>query len=76
MAEGRRLKTDAELIEKVAAGEGLFTKFQPFVGYVAERERVPSAVRPLDAALASFGLLERYSLFACAEEETDDAPLD
>ncbi len=76
VAEGRRLKNDAELIEKVAAGTDLFEKFRPFVSYVAERERVPPSVRPVDAALAAFGLLERYSLFSCAEEEGDDAALD
>ncbi|HZY92106.1 MAG TPA: ATP-binding protein [Thermoplasmata archaeon] len=76
VGEGRRLKNDAELIEKVAAGASLFPKFQPFVSYVAERERIPPSVRPVDGALAAFGLLERYSLFSCGEEETDDAPLD
>ncbi|HYK93310.1 MAG TPA: ATP-binding protein [Thermoplasmata archaeon] len=76
VGEGRRLEHDAELIEKVAAGGSLFPKFSPFVTYVAERERVPASVRPVDAALAAFGLLERYSLFACGEEETDDAALD
>ena len=76
VGEGRRLKTDAELIAQVAAGGALFPKFRPFVGYVAERERVPAAVRPVDAAVAAFGLLERYSLFSCAEEESDDAALD
>ncbi len=76
VGEGRRLKDDAELIEKVAGGSELFPKFRPFVTYVGERERVPTSVRPVDAALASFGLLERYSLFSCAEEENDDAALD
>ena len=76
VAEGRRLQSDAELIEKVASGASLFPKFSPFVSYVAERERVPSSIRPIDAGLSAFRLLDRFSLFACGEEETDDAPLD
>ena len=76
VSEGRRLATDAELIGQVASGAELFARFSRFVQYVAERERVPSSVRPVDAGLAAFALLERYSLFACGEEETDDAPLD
>ncbi|MCI4335982.1 MAG: sigma 54-interacting transcriptional regulator [Thermoplasmata archaeon] len=76
VAEGRRLKGDAELIEQVAQGAAIFPKFRPFVTYVAEREHVPASVRPVDAGVASFGLLERYSLFSCTEGETDDGPLD
>ena len=76
VAEGRRLKGDAELQAKVAQGGGLFPKFQPFVTYVGERERPGASVRPIDAALNVFDLLDRYSLFACGSGEgDDDAPL-
>lgn len=76
VAEGRQLKGDAQLIEQVAQSGTLFPKFRPFVTYVAEREQVPASVRPVDAAVASFGLLERYSLFSCGDDEADDGPLD
>ena len=76
VSEGRRLKGDAELIEGVAGGQAIFPKFRPFIAYVSEREKLPSTIRPVDAALGAFGLLERYSLFTCGEGETDDGPLD
>jgi hypothetical protein len=76
VAEGRRLKNDADLQSQVAAGAALFPKFQPFVTYVAERERGSAATKPLDAALNVFALLDTFSLFSCDQGETDDdAPL-
>jgi MoxR-like ATPase len=76
VAEGRRLATDAALQAQVAGGSDLFPKFRPFVAFVGEREHLPPTARPIDAALAEFGLLEKYSLFSCAPEEADDdAPL-
>jgi Mg-chelatase subunit ChlI len=72
VAEGRRLKGDAELQAKVAGGAPLFPKFQPFVTYVGEREHPGPSVRPLDAALNVFDLLDRYSLFSCGAGEADD----
>ncbi|MCI4368710.1 MAG: MoxR family ATPase, partial [Thermoplasmata archaeon] len=76
VSEGRRLKSDAELIEKVAGGASLFPKFQPLITYVSERERPGGLLRPVDAGVASFQLLDQFSLFTCSEEDAnDDAPL-
>jgi Mg-chelatase subunit ChlI len=76
VAEGRRLAHDAHLTDEVATGGALFPKFRPFVAYVAERELPPESLRPVDAALAEFGLLEKFSLFTCGPEDMDDdAPL-
>jgi MoxR-like ATPase len=76
VAEGRRLKDDAELQAKAAGGSGLFPKFQPFVTYVVDRERPPATAKGLDVALTVFRLLERYSLFSCEKGDgDDDAPL-
>jgi MoxR-like ATPase len=76
VSEGRRLATDAELQSQVDAGGSNFPRFQSFARYVSERERPRSPVRPTDAAVASFRLLEQFSLFRCADEGADDdAPL-
>jgi MoxR-like ATPase len=76
VAEGRRLKNDADLQSQVAGGAALFPKFQPFVTYVGERERSMAATKPLDAALTVFALLDTFSLFSCDQgEPDDDAPL-
>jgi len=76
IAEGRRLKSDAKLQSEVVDGSALFPRFQPFVTYVAENEHPVAPVRPIDAAVNAFGLLERYSLFSCTDEEAnDDAPV-
>ncbi len=72
VAEGRRLLQDAELQAKATPSSGLFPRFQTFVTFVAERERPPTSGRPLDAALSVFGLLDRFSLFACGQGEGDD----
>jgi len=76
VGEGRRLKDDAALTDALAKGGDGFVKFRPFIAYVAERERVRAPIRPVDAAVGAFALLERYSLFTCGGEEPDDAPLD
>ena len=75
VGEGRRLKDDAEL-QRQAAGEGtLFPKFRSFARYVEERDRPDPPVAAVEAAVNVFRLLEEYSLFACREEDDDDAPL-
>jgi Mg-chelatase subunit ChlI len=76
VSEGRRLATDAALQSQVEAGADVFGKFRTLLSFVQERERLPEPVRPVQAALAEFSLLEKYSLFSCAGEEADDdAPL-
>ncbi len=76
VSEGRRLGSDAALTDQAASGGDLFPKFRPFVAFVSERERLPDGIRPIDAALAEFGLLEKFSLFTCTPEGADDdAPL-
>jgi Mg-chelatase subunit ChlI len=72
VSEGRRLKDDAELQSQVAEGQGIFPKFQPFVSYVVQRERPPEGIRPVEAAVHAFRVLEQYSLFNCTEEAADD----
>ena len=72
VAEGRRLKADAELQGRVGQGEALFPKFGLFAGHVATRERPPPGPAPLEVALAEFSLLEAYSLFTCGGGEADD----
>ncbi|HEV2429305.1 MAG TPA: ATP-binding protein [Thermoplasmata archaeon] len=76
VSEGRRLVTDAQLIEEVHGTGSTFPRFRTFVRFVGDRGRLPAAVRPVDGAVAEFALLEKYSLFSCAGEEADDdAPL-
>jgi Mg-chelatase subunit ChlI len=72
VSEGRRLATDAHLQEEVDTGSDVFGKFRTLLSFVQERERLPESVRPVQAALAEFSLLEKYSLFSCAGEEADD----
>lgn len=73
VAEGRRLKDDAALQGQLADPSApVFPKFRAFVTYVGNRERPRSPVRPADAAVAAFSLLERFSLFSCTGEEADD----
>jgi Mg-chelatase subunit ChlI len=72
VSEGRRLKDDAQLQAQVTEGQGIFPKFQPFVSYVAQRERPPEGIRPVEAGVNAFRLLEQYSLFSCTEEAADD----
>ncbi len=73
VAEGRRLKDDAALQAQVGdASSTVFPKFHSFVTYVGARERPVLPVRPIDAAVGSFALLERFSLFSCTEGEADD----
>ena len=72
IAEGRRLAQDEALKDQLADGGAGFAKFQPFVKFVADRERLPGTLRPVDAAVGAFGLLERHSLFTCEGEDQDD----
>jgi hypothetical protein len=72
VSEGRRLKNDPALLDAVDKPGAEFPKFRAFTSYVGERGRRPSGVRPVDAAVRTFELLERYSLFTCAEEDADD----
>jgi hypothetical protein len=75
VSEGRRLKEDAELRTQAASGAAVFPKFRSFAGYVTEREPAAASLPSLDAAANVFRLLEEYSLFKCAAEDDDDAPL-
>jgi MoxR-like ATPase len=72
VSEGRRLKNDPALIDSIAAPGSEFPKFRAFTAYVGERGRRPPGLRPVDAAVRTFELLERYSLFTCSEEDADD----
>jgi Mg-chelatase subunit ChlI len=72
VAEGRRLKNDAELQAKVEGGAGLFPKFQPFIAFVNEREKADAGRKSVEVALTAFDLLDRYSLFSCEKGEGDD----
>ncbi|HLY76943.1 MAG TPA: ATP-binding protein, partial [Thermoplasmata archaeon] len=74
IGEGRRLLPDA-LLQTDAKGKiDLFPRFHTFATYVQEREGPPATVGPWPAAVSEFGLVEKYSLFSCAEEPTDDGP--
>ncbi len=75
IGEGRRLKSDAALQAQVIHGDAQFAKFRPFVTYVSEREPAPAGIEPLQAALSTFDLLERFSLFTCGPEDLDDDAL-
>jgi Mg-chelatase subunit ChlI len=75
IAEGRRLKDDADLENRASQDPQLFPRFQAFVGYVQSRESNPPGLSPLAAALNIFRLLEEHSLFSCDEEADDDATL-
>jgi len=75
VGEGRRLKDDAGLRTEAGSQTALFPKFRSFARYVTEREPAASALPSLDAAANVFRLLEEYSLFTCAAEDDDDAPL-
>ncbi len=74
VGEGRRLKDDGGL-RQAAATDTTFPKFRAFSGYVAEREPVGDRLAPIEAGTQVFRLLEEYSLFACKDEDSDDAPL-
>lgn len=75
VAEGRRLKDDAELQAQLASPSANFPRFRRFAEHVAQREHPPAVVGSVGAAIAEFRLLDRYSLFSCKEEADDDAPL-
>ena len=75
VAEGRRLRDDAELQSQLAGTVGTFPRFHRFLEYVADREGAAVPPGNVEAAIAEFRLLDRYSLFSCKEEADDDAPL-
>ena len=75
VAEGRRLKDDAELRSQFSAGGPNFPKFRSFAQYVADREHPPAPLVGSDVAVQVFRLLEEHSLFTCKDEDDDDAPL-
>ncbi len=76
VAEGRRLRGDAELQSQLAGTVGTFPRFHRFLEYVADREGAAVPPGNVEAAIAEFRLLDRYSLFSCKEEaDDDDAPL-
>jgi MoxR-like ATPase len=72
VSEGRRLKDDPGLLDSLAAPGAEFPRFRAFTAYVGERGRRPAGLRPADAAVGTFALLERYSMFTCQGEEADD----
>lgn len=72
VGEGRRLLPDAALQAELGNGGGNFPRFRAFVQYVGEREKPADGVRPQDAAIAEFGLLEKFSLFRCEDGTEDD----
>jgi MoxR-like ATPase len=72
VGEGRRLVSDPSLQSRVLSGEGLFPRFQTLALYVGERDRLPTGMNPIEAALVTFQLLERFSLFTCPEGAPDE----
>jgi MoxR-like ATPase len=72
VGEGRRLLPDPALQQGLAGPSANFPRFQSFIAYVRDREHPAEPVTPAAAALAEFGLLERYSLFTCEEGTEDD----
>ncbi len=72
VSEGRRLSQDESLRGQVAEGAAVFAHFSPFAKFVSERERLPGSLRPIEAAIGTFGLLDRHSLFTCEGEDADD----
>ena len=72
VTEGRRLIKDNELQARVAQGENLFGNFQKLQGYVTDRGGIPPGVTPLAAALSTFEILDRFSLFSCEGVTEDD----
>lgn len=72
IGEGRRLLPDAHLQSEARGKAEMFPRFHTFVTHVQEREHPAEPVGAWPAAVAAFGLVEKYSLFACDEEPTDD----
>jgi Mg-chelatase subunit ChlI len=72
IGEGRRLLPDASLQAEAKGKSDMFPRFHTFATSVQEREHPPSSVGPWPAAVAEFGLVEKYSLFNCDAEPTDD----
>lgn len=74
VAEGRRIIQDAEMQQKVASSDGLFPRFKEFTRYVGERDALPGSVTPVTAAVGTFALLDKFSLFTCEGGVDDDQP--
>ena len=72
VAEGRRLLPDAALRAELASDGPNFPRFRAFVAFVRDREHPAAPVTPLEAAMAEFALLDRFSLFSCEEGTEDD----
>jgi Mg-chelatase subunit ChlI len=72
VSEARRLVPDAALRDQLRNDGALFPKFRLFLSHVGDREHPAAPVQPLDASVAAFSLLERYSLFSCEPEESED----
>jgi Mg-chelatase subunit ChlI len=71
IGEGRRIVPDASLQARAQSEAELFPQFRLFLHYVTEREHPPAGISPWGAATSAFALLEKYSLFTCAEEPSD-----
>jgi len=72
VSEGRRLAKDSELKARVSRGEAIFPNFQKLAGYVADGGGLMLGLPPLDAAIITFELLDRFSLFNCPENLEED----
>ena len=72
VSEGRRLLKDQDLRGRVRKGEEIFPAFQRLVRYVGDRGGIPKAIHPVDAALESFQLLDKFSLFTCEEGSPEE----
>ena len=72
IGEGRRLLPDAQLQAQAQGKSDLFPRFRSFVTHVQDREHPPASLGAWPAAVAEFALVEKYSLFSCAEEPADD----
>ncbi|MGA7846416.1 MAG: ATP-binding protein [Thermoplasmata archaeon] len=72
IGEGRRLIPDTALQAEAKGQSEMFPRFHTFVTCVQEREHPPASLGAWPAAVAEFGLVEKYSLFTCDQEPTDD----
>ena len=72
VTEGRRLIKDSDLQARVAKGENVFGNFQKLSAYVSDRGGLVPGTAPMAAAVATFELLERFSLFTCEGVNPDE----
>jgi MoxR-like ATPase len=74
VGEGRRLKADPALQRELAQNpaSSTFPRFRPFISYVTEREGDHTGSSAVDRAVGVFDLLDRFSLFSCPPEASDD----